>query len=244
MSTADRRDGFTAEEQALLDAYVVPPLPRDWAEAVVCAARLEPQAQPRLRQRPGLKRRAFYGAALVSAVGLVTAAAAERGAFGPAIQQKVQAAMASTLGQQVDPLPVAAPPGKPPIRGETAPAPLITSEAQRATPVPGPDRIAPVIEKLKANPATHKRVDRFLAREAERQAQRGEAPAPPDMADLARHYQQLSPERKRALRQRLRSLPAEQQAEIRAIIRDYRASRRGGEVMGELPKPKAPEPQR
>lgn len=244
MSTADPRDDFTAEEQALLDAYVVPPPPQDWADAVVYAARLEPQAPPRLRQRPGLKRRAFYGAALVSAAGLVTAAAAERGAFGPAIQQKVQAAMASTLGQQVDPPPVTARTSKRPIREETAPALSATGEAPPATPVPGPDRIAPVIEKLKANPATQKRVDRFLARESERQAKRGEPPTPPDITAMARRYRQLSPERKRALRQRLRSLPPEQQADIRAIIRDYRASRRRSEVTSEFAGPKAPEPER
>lgn len=245
MSTTDPRNDFTFEEQALLDAYVLPPPSKDWADALVSAARLERQAQqPRLRQRPGLRRRALFSAALVSATGLVTAAAAERGAFGPAIQQQVQAAMASTLGRQVDPRPAAIPPGKPPARSMSASAPSATGAAPQATSVPDPDGIAPVIEKLRANPAIQKRLDRFLARESERQVKRGETPTPPDITDMARRYRQLSPERKRALRQRLRSLPREQQAEIRAIIREYRASRRRGEVTSKLAEPQASEPKR
>uniref|UniRef100_UPI0026052471 hypothetical protein n=1 Tax=Novosphingobium sp. TaxID=1874826 RepID=UPI0026052471 len=44
--------------------------------------------------------------------------------------------------------------------------------------------------------------------------------------ELARQYRRLPEARKQRLRQQFRNLPAEDQAEIRAILREYRAARR------------------
>ncbi|HQS68214.1 MAG: hypothetical protein B7Y36_09190 [Novosphingobium sp. 28-62-57] len=228
MTGSDAMPGFDAAERALLDGFVVPPPRSDLIDQVVAAALADAPAMPPLRkaarserQRFGW-RRAWQVAGAVGALGIVTAAAAERGAFGPAVQERVQVVVARAIG---DDAPVATPPAPKRINTPPAPAPL-SAGSSVATDITDA-RIAPMVEKLRRDPQLGARIDRALERRKARQIARGETPTPLDMADLARRYAQLSPERRAELRRKLATLPPEQQAEIRAIIRDYRKARRG-----------------
>ena len=226
MAMADPREGFTAEERALLDSFVVPAPSAEWVDRVM--AGVSGEAVPPLppRRAPGRAprwRQGLYGAVILSGTVMVTAAAAERGVFGPAAQQQVQAVVAAALAPVAGDRPSIARPARarPVAAAPAAPEPVAVPSA-----APGPERIAPVIARLQANPQTAAKVNRYLERRARRQEARGEAPTPPNLAELARQYRRLPEAGKQRLRQQFRNLPAEDQAEIRAILREYRAARR------------------
>lgn len=228
MTGPEAMPGFNDAERALLDGYIVPLPTSDVIDRVVQAAMAETPALPPLRKavaperRPRRWRRAWRVAGAACALGIVTAAAAERGAFGPVVQDRVQTVVARAMGN-------AAPATHPPV-----PEPKVVSSSAAAPSPAGstaaadiPDaRIAPVVERLRRDPQIGTRVDRMLERRKARQLARGETPTPPDMLELARRYRQLSPAKKAELRLMLATLPPEDQAEIRALIRDYRKARR------------------
>ncbi|MBC2668096.1 hypothetical protein ACFOON_11820 [Novosphingobium piscinae] len=228
----DPRDGFTAEERAVLDAYRVSGPSVDWVDRVMSAVDGEAQpSQPSLPPLPAPRRRGgrwgrpvVRAALILSGTAMVTAAAAEQGVFGPVAQRQVQAVVAAALAPVTRTRP-AAPRAAVPIAVDSA-APLAAATPPVLPPATAPERIAPVLSRLQANPQTAPRVARYLERRAQRQEARGEAPTPPDLAELIRDYRQLPPARQKRLREQLRRLPPEDQAEIRALIRQYRAERR------------------